>query len=375
MYYEVRMSFLALLLLSFCQQPPVDIKATDLAVSSTEHVNGVVSQWQEISDSVITARVECRHLLLHCKGSDASACPSQPEMVQFLRRELVPCLGSPDEAEKISEITARLLADNGLVGGWNTLAVVSGNTDQLRNDEGFGTHGNRIRVRERGQEVYYSSDIAQAGVSSQQSSVRMYSLNDVWFLPKTEFFTLDGSLRGEFAPGSIEHIIQGGFRIEFNAETFFVSRVSWTKPTGGLTYEVLQELPQTIDGYDVPYVSATFHYKPYDGKDRVHLADIFIVDAAVFNLELGDGAFQISLPTGTVVANETYDKSVPSVFQTESPVSDVATALPQLAADNVKPTQRFSRLSLLMFNVLILVALAVFFTLRYFFRIRREHVR
>jgi hypothetical protein len=353
------MSVLLLLLGYFLQDPQKSPPAVALDGGAA-----VAAAWQEIADSVVTAKMECRHLFVNCNNVDLSKCPTREDMSRIVQEQLVPALGTPSEADAILRLTEGLSAESGFVGGWHDLTEVS-DSGRLRNDQRYKTGDVRTRVREAGKEIYYSSDITQAGASPQQSQIKMWDLKDVWFVPGKELLER-GDYRIDSLTASSSRLTRGGLQIDFDPISRFVTRVSSANPGGHSVYERFQVLPQSVDGYEVPYVSASFHFKHHAGKDRVWLVDLFVVESVIFNAELSDDEFRVAAPPGTVVSNELLTEGVPAVVKLQSSAADISTVaapvpvVPPLANQANDGASRH----LILFNIALVVLLCVVLLLR-----------
>ncbi len=278
--FSGQQGFIALVHLLFGLSSSAGVVAQDQTDQSNRDAQALVAEWNDIATSVVTVRASAYHLLLHSRGSDLLGCPSRTDAIQFLHQELLPIVSEKIKPERLTASLDGFLLGRTMVGSWNDLKIVMSG-DSLRNDE-TSIMGGAVHTRTRAidGEVEYFSDIGQARVMQSQTNVRMLSPSDFWFIPTQQMFASSERL-GLLMEGETCVLTQGAFRVEFSEASHFVSKVVWTKPDGHPTYEIYQALPQTFDGYSLPYVSAMFHYKNVHGVDRVHLADLFIIQEAV----------------------------------------------------------------------------------------------
>jgi len=348
-----------------------------LASDDAPATKAIFDRWNAIADSIVTAKLRCRQLLLVSRPDQISTAPTRAEINHFFHDTLVPLVDMPDAAGAMSRATDNRLGGQwqSLRGEWRRVDIVADGA-KVRNDTRHGVpsvprvagQDRRTRVRSDNEELHYSPTIRQATISPAPSQIRMIGIADIRYAPNLHLITTQ-TWSIEILDAERARLLSEVFSIEYDRDSVFIHHA-----TNGRKSEIWQLRPHSYGGVDVPQVSARFFFR--DAPDREqHLlkAEIYVLESGEVNHEISPAAFEVAVPRGTLVVDNTQAAKESGVrpFRADRDTSDVKTLKPPPPVLNVKDVRdgdrdSFPRIYIIVFNAIAvtLVLIAAFITNR-----------
>jgi len=295
--------------------------------------------------------MKCQHLLLGCDPQLRDQAPLEID-VNRLFEEICTVVQQPDGSALQLAAERFVQSHPGAHGVWNGVTIAF-DGDSLRNDaqreRADGTASLITHLRSRNSDTVYISGINQVRLQPAPSQVRLLGFADVRYTP--DLRSVRNQLRIEEKRPGRACLVRGMSTLEFDPKTAFIYRVQ------SPSLHVAQDLPTLFSGVVLPRVSGRARYR----DARLVMADILIVESAEWNVP-PPKAFEVAVPTGTVIHNEVGQLRS---FRATEPISDVATARPAASpprAEELGP--KSSSLRLLVINCVALCCLGMWFVAR-----------